>query len=451
MPTDHDLDRALQALARWDPAGPTDDAWRRITARRRARTARGATVAIVAVVVLAASGLWIARDPSGSERIRTTNTTLAPVLDAASRPIADPLPPALDDGRLRVEPAGPYTAGQVVRLAMDASIVGDWANDGPRLCFSWGDAETCDPAVWEVNRLAGRLAGGDVVWILPLPGWVVTPGGPQPCVDVGCRATFLASDGARVGTPVLEIDPGPRPADPPVSLTHVGDDGSIELSVEALVADDSWLRAAEQRSDLLEHVPPVGLALCVFEATGFACDGLVEPPELPFDGTRAKVSIAARRELFTQRSWQDCARFTCVVLVTRSTGVLVDASGNVGSSIETVAQLPYLLPQSAARVPRPRLVLEGDGTIEADGLVTVVLEHPPVPSERLTLGQCSSADLAVANDCRYELDGWEELPDGSLRATHRVQPCRDPDRCYLAVTGAPKGYPAVATVDLVAG
>lgn len=98
-----------------------------------------------------------------------TSTTTKRLTDGA---LAVPRQRSRTEPRLATEPSAPYRAGQTVRFRAPLTIVADYSNDLPLLCFDWGENEACDPAAWG-RKEGGRRDGDDAVRAGTLPARIL--------------------------------------------------------------------------------------------------------------------------------------------------------------------------------------------------------------------------------------------------------------------------------------
>jgi hypothetical protein len=435
MSTDRD---ALAVLDAVPGAEPTDDAWEAIGQRRaRHLRRRVAVFAIPIAVLLLFTVVLLTRDDPSA---RTPDVVVGPpttvAISESDAPVARPMAVPVVDPAITVD-----VIGSRLLLAAPLSLAGDYYNDVPRVCYPWGGQATCDPNV--ESTLGLPVVGDRVEWEMPAPSWVNTPAGLQPCAQLGCYIVLTGADNTARATAVLDTLPAePRPASP-MTLDRVDDDGTLHLSIDGLQPDATWM----DHRDAVEHaeLPAFPFSLCMYSGTGYDCDAFAyDDVVVPVDGGHHELTIPTRRELFTPHGWEDCAQYVCVVQLRRTVGVGIEPGGAIGAYDEFVAQVPYRVSQDTPLRPRPALEFDASQPVRVGDVVTVVLRDPPVNPLRLDLAQCSEAGLGPLEECGFSGPQWNERDDGSLTADVQIYPCNYPSGCYLAVRGAPKGYPSIA-------
>jgi hypothetical protein len=368
---------------------------------------------------------------------------------SASGLLAQPLRTA-PIGALNVSPDGPYRAGQSVRIAykLRARARPPLAqppvlNPGVSVCYPWGSGETCDPAIQ--SRDVRDAPAGTVTNDLSVPGWVYTPTGLQSCGVLHCRFE-VETDGAdtRIGTPPLDIVPGPEPHIP-AAIIAVHHDALIDVSLD-IHADPSWTRwsATADRAAITEF-PPGAISVCAFGAQ-VLCDTLIPHSPPPFDGHPHMLTVPTNRLLLTSAGWIDCEKVVCALTITRAVDVEVGPWNHglgglqgqtivgelergsrgpvVRANIETIAVLPYQLSSTTPDMQQPTLTVTSAGPIHLGDTITAILHNPPpnVPDSQLLLWRCSGISLHDANPCNgAEPPTWTKSPDGSLREQEPVK------------------------------
>jgi hypothetical protein len=221
MDTDFDPDdtigRRLGALRNWEPPAPDDDAWRRVERRRGRRRSRRYAAATLVVVMAAVATIAVVTSTRSPRRHAILVEPTEPTTSTAPRIVHELARAPM--GNIVVSPAGPYHAGQTVRVDIgpsDLFRLEDPYNSRVAVCFPYRGGETCDAGIESLllPTRGQRLPPGTGAFELELPGWVHTPTGLQPCAKLGCRLE-ITNDGEHfVGTAPLTIDSGPKPTEP---------------------------------------------------------------------------------------------------------------------------------------------------------------------------------------------------------------------------------------------
>jgi hypothetical protein len=410
-------------------------------ARERRRIATCAAVVVALVVVGAARELG-GRTDGGLGVVSVTSTTEVP----RDVPIAQKIEGAVTGGiTLLHEPD--LQAGGLVQIVADPAVAGDTGNDGPRVCFDWGDAMTCDPSAWD-HAERPTTTPVAIRWNRRAPGWAMTPAGLRSCADLRCVVLLIATDGTPHISSPIDVEPGPRPR-LPARIEHIGDDGTIDVRLDSTVPDASWTAwAREQPAPALAGLPAFGIVRCAAVATWTVCDALHPNPPVPVSDGPTTVHLPPARDLFTPLSpdpWVDCARVACALAVTKRVGVATLPGGAVGASDVLLAWVPYQVPESARHAVRPTITVDPPGPLSPDQDVTATVHHAGIDRTDLEISECGLRELTAGQGCPGPLTFAEKVDDHTSRARVTIRRCLDPDGCVLAVRGVGgEGYPPIA-------
>ena len=449
-----DLDRndrfgeRIRALRAWEPASGTAQTWRRIEQRRRRTRIRRATSgAVVLMIVVGITAVVVARSLSTRERVSVVSPS-PPSPEPAQ--VLEPAPV----GALTITPEGAYRAAQQVNLTLTGShaFTPDRPDSqGVAVCYPWGNGELCDATV-QSHLVAENNAGTSITFTLAVPGWILTPTGLQACEVLHCRFELANADGTRIGTTAVDITSGPKPQGVARIISIHARDGGVDISLDGIKPDPSWSQwSATASSAAVAALPSGGIHLCVLFSARQLCDGLLQPHPPPFDGTPHTLTVQTNRLLYTQGGWIDCTKVECVVEITRTVDVqpgqcsaLCRRAGRnaADARTETVALLPYELPDTTPEMAVPTLTITPTEQLHIGDTVTVTLHDPPPHSDdaALRIGVCA-ADAGIGGDCtipsRYPSDTnepqqWTTLPDGSLQQLLELSTA-DPNGQYVTI------------------
>lgn len=244
---------------------------RRPTHRRMRFAAVALAAAVLAILV------WVAR-PDG----RTSVESAGPAEGSGTK---DPDPPgaiARTDDRVALDPPGPFTDGQRVRVSVPDRHILEVAGapelvarqcavvaDDPR-----GPDEWCDPSPVIVPNEDRTAPDRDPTWLTVRVRRVVfTPTGDRDCEDpaVTCRIVLRAPIGdSDIAGPVLRFTGPATPA--PARAALDGRDGSVLLTTRGVTPHPSWSEVAASDPELAARYP-LTVVLCAF--------GVPQPPSDP--------------------------------------------------------------------------------------------------------------------------------------------------------------------------
>ena len=462
---DHDdrFGERIRALRAWEPASGTAQTWRRIEQRRRRTRIRRASCGAV-VLVVAAGVAAVAVDRSLTTRERVSVVSPSPPSPEPAQ-VLETAPV----GALAITPQGPYRAAQQVNvtLAVSHAFTPDRPDSqGLAVCYPWGSGELCDATV-QSHLVTENNAGTSMTFELTVPGWVFTPTGLQACGVLHCRFELANADGTRIGTTAVDITSGPKPEDVARITSIHARDGSVDISIDGIKHDPSWSQwSATASSAAVAALPSGGIRLCVLFSPRQLCDGLLQPDPPRFDGDPHTFTVRTNRLLYTQGGWIDCTKVECVVEITRTVDVRPGQcsarcrrSGRnaVDAGTETVALLPYQLPDTTPEMAVPTLTITPTEHLHIGDTITVTLHDPPSHSDAAAfrIGVCA-ADAGTGGDCtipnRYPSDNnepqqWTTLADGSLQQLLQLSTA-DPNGQYVTIM--PPTLPFDATYPYIA-
>jgi hypothetical protein len=260
---------------------------------------------------------------------------------------------------------------------------------------------------------------------------------------------MTADDGTRIGTPVLDIESGPRPVEP-ASLVSAGADGVARIVMDGLDADESWKAYAAAVDK--ESLEAGWTGICAL-ADSTECDSVVRAPQPTLDGQRHAVDIQTNRLLHTPEGWIDCVEVTCAIVISLSVGVTWNAQ-STGSGQQIATIVPYRLPADTPAMKTPTMTVTPTENVHNNDVVTVTIRDLPPNVDPMKwrelggIGQCAADDLRMMDDCSYSTQtAFTELPDNGLRVDYTVRTCYMGPKCYIALEAGGKGYPELARTE----
>jgi hypothetical protein len=224
-------------------------------------------------------------------------------------------------------------------------------------------------------------------------------------------------------------------------------DGFV-IKPTGLVADPSWLELRASDPARVVGFPAFWVQVCAFSGGSYDCDAL--GPTIDPDAPDRELRVdGARREIFGNDGWHDCAATSCFVLARVNIVESVTPDGLNGSD-RAVAAAPIVLDPAVPAAPRPTLLLSPDGPYHDGQQVSVRAEHVPPGQTDIQIAICHQ-DPAVHNDCGYL--GFPEVVDGAAEAivplprTTTFFDCAQV-ACFVTLMRGGEGLGPLATVPI---